>query len=105
MSTEQQPKNGAEAIEQRDAGYGGFNNVARTKRELMRSFAGGESFMELDDVELTALEEIAGKLARIVNGARKVDNWIDVAGYAGLVPIHSEAHFIQVNPPKTKGRR
>ena len=105
MINEQQPKTGAEAIQQRDAGYGGFANVARTKREIMRSFAGGESFMDLDDVELTALEEIAGKLARIVNGQRKVDNWIDVSGYAGLVPIHSEVNAFQLNPPKAKGRR
>lgn len=106
MINEQQPKTGAEAIQQRDAGYGGFANVARTKRAVLTALGEGVSFDELDDVERTALEEIAGKLARIANGARKVDNWIDIAGYAGLVPLHSEVNAFQLNPPKLgKNRR
>lgn len=99
MTENTAPKTGAEAIEQRDAGYGGFANVAATKREIMRAFAGGAQFMALDDVELTALEEIAGKLARIANGKRKADNWIDIAGYAGLVTIHSPRNAEQLVPP------
>lgn len=106
MSTEQQPKNGAEAIEQRNAGYGGFDNVARTKRAILRALDEGLMINDLDDVELTALEEIAGKLSRIVNGSTKADNWIDISGYATLVTTYSPANVNQINPPKLgKGRR
>lgn len=104
MSDTQQPKTGAEAIEQRDTGYGGFANVAHTKRSILNTLEQGGSFDSLDAVERTALEEIAGKLARIVNGSTKADNWIDISGYAELVLVHSQPNALQLNP-KTKGKR
>lgn len=99
-----QPKTGSEAIEQRDAGYGGFYNVAETKQAILHVLRSGPKFDGLDNVQVTALEEIAGKLARIVNGEPKLDNWVDIAGYAELVPQHSPkiASLIPVPPPPPK---
>ncbi len=99
-----QPKTGSEAIEQRDAGYGGFFNVAETKQNILEALRSGPRFHGLDAVQMTALEEIAGKLARIVNGEPKLDNWVDIAGYAELVPRHSPkiASLIPVPPPPPK---
>lgn len=107
MSNEQQPKTGAEAIASRDESYGGFYNVAHTKREILRALQGSDNRLDqLDDVQLTALEEIAGKMARIANGKPKLDNWVDIAGYAELVPLHSPkiASLIVHTPPPKKGR-
>lgn len=102
-----QPKTGSEAIEQRDAGYGGFYNVAETKQAILHVLRSGPKFDGLDNVQVTALEEIAGKLARIVNGEPKLDNWVDIAGYAELVPLHSPkiASLIPVATPAKKGGR
>ena len=99
MSNEQQPKPGGEAIAQRDDGYGGFANVAATKQAILLALRDGGAYATLDHVEWTALEEIAGKLARIANGARKADNWVDISGYAELVLKHSEVIRFQLNPP------
>lgn len=100
-----QPKTGSEAIEQRDLGYGGFANVARTKRAILDALNEGQSQNELDDVERTALEEIAGKLARIVNGRPKADNYVDISGYAELVLQHSPRIAATVAPPPKRGGR
>jgi hypothetical protein len=41
---------------------------------------------ELDSDQLEALDMIAHKIARILNGdPNYADNWIDIAGYATLV--------------------
>jgi hypothetical protein len=41
---------------------------------------------ELEDDQIEALDMIASKIARIVNGnPDHVDSWVDIAGYAQLV--------------------
>lgn len=97
-----QPKTGSEAIAQRDNGYGGFANVAATKQSILHAVRAGPAYGNLDSVQVTALEEIAGKMARIVNGEPKLDNWVDIAGYAELVPIHSDDIRPLANPTPTK---
>ena len=45
-----------------------------------------QAVIELDDDQIEALDMIASKIARVVNGnPNHIDSWIDIAGYATLV--------------------
>ena len=73
-----------EILNERGERYGTFENHAAISQSLKRvMFATGKS---LDDDQSEALEMIAHKIARILNGdPNYVDSWLDIAGYATLV--------------------
>jgi hypothetical protein len=65
--------------------YGSFEDVAEFAQEMKNAIRMCNN-TELDDDQIEALDMIASKIARIVNGdPNYVDSWIDIAGYATLV--------------------
>jgi len=68
--------------------YGALADNARLAQALKRAMAEHARDMDRDfaDDQWEALEMIASKMARIVNGnADKADSWDDIAGYATLI--------------------
>lgn len=73
-------------LEQRGQRYGKFNSHAAITQQLkyeMRSTAG---WKRLSNSQMEALEMIAHKIGRILNGdPNYADSWHDIAGYAALI--------------------
>ena len=75
-----------EILEEREARYGDFRDVAHISQNIKNNLSSGASFHELDYDQLEALSMISNKLARVVNGdVTYEDSWRDIAGYATLV--------------------
>lgn len=80
--------NVAEVLEQRGGRYGRFDAHAEVTQTLKAVFRArmGEKWDRLADDQKEALEMIAHKLGRIINGDPDyADSWVDIAGYAKLV--------------------
>jgi hypothetical protein len=76
----------SEMLAQRGARYGKFCDHAKIAQELKASMqeSGGWGKLAADQAE--ALEMIAHKIARVLNGdPNYADNWVDIAGYATLI--------------------
>ena len=77
-----------ETLDSRAKAYGAFSDNARLAQALKRAMAEhaqdmGKTFA---DDQWEALEMIASKMSRIVNGNPDgIDNWHDIAGYATLI--------------------
>ena len=72
-------------LDERATTYGSFADVAGFAQEMKNAIRMCNN-SELDDDQIEALDMIASKIARIVNGdPNYVDSWIDIAGYATLV--------------------
>ena len=72
-------------LDERAATYGSFEDVAEFAQEMKNAIRMCNN-SELDDDQIEALDMIASKIARIVNGnPNHIDSWIDIAGYATLV--------------------
>lgn len=72
----------------REARYGSFEGNAEISQAIKRVIHSAVKARNkvLEDDQLEALEMIAHKIARIINGdPGYADNWIDIAGYATLV--------------------
>lgn len=66
--------------------YGEFNRHAILTQGIKEIIREGPSFTDMDDDMVEALDMIAHKIGRIVNGdPRYADSWVDIAGYAKLV--------------------
>lgn len=77
----------AATLAERCARYGRFSQQARISQVLTAAMhAEHEAWKELAPNQKEALEMIAHKIARILNGDPSyTDNWHDIAGYATLV--------------------
>lgn len=72
-------------LSERGSRYGKFVDHARVTQELKRTIFANMQHSVTDD-QAEALEMIAHKIGRIVNGdPNYADSWIDIAGYAKLV--------------------
>jgi len=72
-------------LNERATTYGSFEDVAGCAQEIKNAIRMCNN-SELDDDQIEALDMIASKIARIVNGnPNHIDSWIDIAGYATLV--------------------
>lgn len=70
----------------RGARYGAFTDHASICQALKRVMKGTDGWGRLNDAQMQALETIADKIARILNGDPNYgDNWHDIQGYAKLV--------------------
>ena len=70
----------------REARYGSFEGHAEISQRLKKVICFHAAFDDLEADQKEALEMIAHKIARILNGdPNYADNWIDIAGYATLV--------------------
>lgn len=75
-----------DTLKERGTRYGEFSDVANITQAIKNIIADGKSSMKLNPAQLEALDMIASKIARIVNGDPDyIDNWHDIAGYARLV--------------------
>ena len=73
-------------LAERGKRYGEFKDHARISQELKRVMQKTDGWNNLGATGREALEMIAHKIARVLNGDPTYeDNWIDIAGYAKLV--------------------
>lgn len=79
MTTEQ-------ILKERGERYGQFITHASITQSLKRDMARAPKWDQLADDQQEALEMIAHKIGRILNGDPNYeDSWADIAGYAQLV--------------------
>lgn len=75
-----------ETLDERGKRYGDFTEHARIAQNIKAAFVDCRQWTELPDTHRQALETIADKIARILNGDPDyADNWHDIQGYARLV--------------------
>jgi len=73
-------------IEERGTRYGYFKEHARITQEIKKAMASGRSWDKCTHSQKEALEMLAHKIGRIVNGDPKYkDSWVDIVGYTQLV--------------------
>ena len=76
-------------LKERQKTHGDFNThalISQSIKESMWSFITKEKMDSLEPEQVEALEMIAHKIARILNGnPNHKDHWHDIAGYATLV--------------------
>ena len=66
--------------------YGKFRSHATISQSIKWLMAGQDGWEDLESDQREALEMIAHKIARILNGDPSYpDSWVDIAGYAKLV--------------------
>jgi len=75
-----------DTLKQRGEHYGEFKGHAEITQKLKEAMACGDSWDRLTPSQMEALEMIAHKIGRILNGdPNYVDSWHDIAGYATLI--------------------
>ncbi len=75
-----------EILKERGTNYGPFTQNAESIQALKGAMKSGLSWNDLSPDKKEALEMIAHKIGRIVNGDTcYLDNWDDIAGYAILI--------------------
>ena len=75
-----------EILKERGDRYGAFSDHAELCQELKSVMRCGKSWGSCTPSQKQALETIADKIARILNGDPNYDdNWIDIIGYSQLV--------------------
>ncbi len=71
---------------ERGARYGEFDEHAQISQRLKSCMFNSPKWHQLDDDQKEALEMVAHKIARILNGDPDyTDNWHDIGGYVRLV--------------------
>ena len=73
-------------LEERGKRYGAFSGHAQITQGIKQFMREQEGWDRLNDSQKEALEMIAHKIGRILNGdPNYADSWHDIAGYASLV--------------------
>lgn len=73
-------------LDERGSRYGTFKGTADVAQKIKHSIKNSDNWHKLAPDQKEALDLIATKLGRIVNGNPDyVDSWTDIAGYAKLV--------------------
>lgn len=82
-------------IADRGERYGRFSTHALITQSLKTCMAQTPNWEQLDDDQKEALEMIAHKIGRILNGdPAYADSWADIAGYAKLVENRLEGRSL-----------
>ena len=75
-----------EVLEERGKRYGEFTDHAFITQSIKRAMKNSSNWNHLSDDMKEALEMIAHKIGRILNGDLEyIDSWTDIVGYAKLV--------------------
>ena len=75
-----------EVLEERGKRYGDFPDHAKITQNIKRAMLNSPNWPTLSDDKKEALEMIAHKIGRILNGdPNYADSWTDIIGYAKLV--------------------
>lgn len=73
-------------LQARAESYGQFTDLSIISHTLKREMRNGDNWGKMLPYQREALEMIAHKIARLLNGdCNHVDSWHDIAGYAQLV--------------------
>lgn len=73
-------------LAERGKTYGEFHEQARITQELKHAMRRSQNWAGLTHEASEALEMIASKIARILNGdPNYIDSWHDIVGYARLI--------------------
>lgn len=73
-------------LEERGKRYGEFKGHAKITQELKGVMANCDNWSKLSHSQKEALEMIAHKIGRILNGdPNYADNWVDIGGYSQLI--------------------
>ena len=82
-----------EILRSRGETYGPFSGHAQITQDIKRTMQVAPKWGDLTDAQREALEMIAHKIGRILNGDPNYpDSWADIAGYAQLVVNILEAY-------------
>lgn len=80
------PSDISATLNERGSRYGKFKNHAEVTQMLKSVMFNFREDLNLEPDQREALEMIAHKIGRIINGdPNYADSWIDIAGYAKLV--------------------
>jgi hypothetical protein len=81
----------AETLDRRGRNYGEFINIATTAQDLKSVLKYGVNYSLLEPDMAEALDMIAHKMSRLVNGdCYHRDSWHDIMGYARLIDMKLE---------------
>jgi hypothetical protein len=73
-------------LAERGGRYGAFCGTAKIIQDLKRAMHASPNWQNLNDRQREALEMVAHKIGRILNGDPNYhDSWHDIVGYATLV--------------------
>lgn len=79
-------------LEERGNRYGSFEAHARITQNIKRAMGDSPNWLSLSDSMREALEMVAHKAGRILNGdPHYIDSWHDIIGYVRLVEQELEA--------------
>lgn len=85
-NTEKKETNIEAILTERGNRYGPFSGHANITQLLKHDMRRTKNWQRLSSAQKEALEMIAHKIGRILNGDLDYDdNWLDIAGYATLV--------------------
>ena len=85
--------NTSDTLTERGERYGNYMEQTTISNNIKRAMQEIPAFWEMDTDQKDALEMIAVKMSRIVNGDPDyADNWADIAGYATLVKDRLEGN-------------
>ena len=88
-------------LEDRGKSYGDFGKMSATAQQLKRVMREGDKFDGMAVYQKEALDLIATKIARIVDGdPYHEDSWHDIVGYATLAHDRVRAEQPDKRPPK-----
>ena len=83
----------SETLELRGKSYGDFESNARIAQAIKAAMRGSSNWAALPADMKEAMEHIASKLGRLLNGDPKhLDGWRDIAGYAQLIEARLRAN-------------
>lgn len=75
-----------ETLQERGKRYGDFTGRARITQDIKHAMYRAPNWNELSDDKKEALDMIAHKIGRILNGDPNYhDSWFDIIGYAKLI--------------------
>lgn len=76
----------SETLSERKSTHGEFKDNSADSQAIKRVIRNSAGYNELQPYQIEALEMIAQKIGRILNGDPCFkDHWLDIAGYAQLV--------------------
>jgi len=75
-----------EVLKERGGRYGKFSTNAQVSQRIKEVLRNANTWNKCTEAQKEALEMIAHKMGRIVNGDPSYkDSWVDIAGYANLI--------------------
>lgn len=85
----------AATLKERGSRYGAFTGHAKITQNLKRAMADSPNWAALADDQREALEMLAHKVGRILNGDPDyADSWLDIEGYTALVRKRLEGEVL-----------